>query len=129
MVTTQSSNGASALSARSLVNSKKLTKAARAILSAEILAGECALKPTVKLVAAALGTSVAYVQAAKKLTPNQRQAVRTGLRPLIVPHAAPAMPVPTAPPVSVERLLASIVDKIGVNGVLDLLAVSEKAAA
>jgi hypothetical protein len=66
------------------------------------------------------------------------QAVKQGKRPLVLPRTPAAPPVPaivpttpSAPPVtmSVEKLLTAIVDKIGVNGVLDLLAVSEKLAA
>jgi hypothetical protein len=114
MVTSYPGNGASALSVRSLINSKRLSKAARAVLGAEILAGEYDLQPTDKLVAAAVGCSVAYLQAAKKLTPSQRQDVRKGLRPLIVPR------IPAVPP-SARQRMAALVDELGFMTVESLL--------
>jgi hypothetical protein len=68
------------------------------------------------------------------LSPEERQKVRDGQRPLVLPHTLPTLPVSSFAPVppitmGVEKLLAAIVAKIGTNGVLDLLAASEKVVA
>jgi hypothetical protein len=131
-------SASAALSLRSLINTHKLTKAARAVLGAEIIAGEHDLRPTTKLVANAVGCSVGYLQAAKKLTPAERQAVRRGERPLILPHT-PATPVkplvmppvaPATPPVlpvtaDARHQLDRLVKEIGFDAVLNLLAMTE----
>jgi len=128
-----------ALSLRSLINTHKLTKAARAVLGAEILAGEHDLRPTAKLVANAVGCSVAYVEAAQKLSPAERDKVRRGLRPLVMPHnpAAPLPPVimpapaelPAPSPSQViadaQQRLDRLVKEIGLDAVLNLLATTE----
>jgi hypothetical protein len=133
MVTVHQGNGASALSARSLINSRKLSKAVRAVIGAEILAGEHDLRPTKKLLATAIGCSVAYLQAAQKLSPAERLAVRRGERPLILPRApasppAPSMPstapaTPPGPPVvmNAKERLKRIIDELGADIVFDLL--------
>ena len=58
-----------ALSARSLINNKTLSKTRRALLGSAVLRGEYDLKPTVKDVARMVGCSVAYLQVATKLSP------------------------------------------------------------
>jgi hypothetical protein len=143
MVTVHQGNGASALSARSLINSRKLSKAVRAVIGAEILAGEHDLRPTKKLLATAIGCSVAYLQAAQKLSPAERQAVRRGERPLVLPQVPAGPPQPTIMPVPVElpvpfpsyvianaqHRLNRLVREIGLETVLELLATTEREAA
>jgi len=117
----------------------RVSKAVRACDAADLVDGLSVLQNhTLRLAAAAYGVSLGSVARARRLTPEQRLAVKQGKRPLILPRtpAAPPVPaiVPAMPPVppvtmGVEKLLAAIVDKIGVNGVLDLLAVSERVAA
>jgi hypothetical protein len=96
----------------------KLSKTERALLGADILDGITLLQNlTTTQVAAAVGVSPSYVQAARRLAPLARAAVEHGQRPLVQPRATR-----TADPV--ERL-AEIVAEIGVDQTLDLLAVSE----
>jgi hypothetical protein len=96
----------------------KLSKTERALLGADILDGITLLQNlTTTQVAAAVGVSPSYVQAARRLAPLERAAVEHGQRPLIQPRATR-----TADPV--ERL-AEIIAEIGVDQTLDLLAVSE----
>jgi hypothetical protein len=88
---------------------RKLGKAARAVLAAEIMEGLVTLTDlSVRQIAAVIGVSVAYISAALKLTPAQRDAVRRGLRPLVEPHARPA-------PLTAQARLEQIVGEIGVN--------------
>jgi hypothetical protein len=68
------SNGTSVVSARSLINNRTLSKTRRALLGAAVKAGGFNLRLTNKQIAAAVGCSVAYLQAAQKLTPAERQA-------------------------------------------------------
>jgi hypothetical protein len=98
----------------------KLGKAQRAVLGAEIKEGAVVLTDmSARQIAAVVGVSVGYIAAALKTSPSQREAVRRGLRPLIEPHA----------PASPQERLNKIVDEIGVDGVLSMLAASEKTAA
>jgi len=99
---------------------RKLSKAARALLAAEIKEGAIMLTDmSVRQIAATVGVSVGYVNAALKASPLHREAVRRGLRPLVEPRAK-------AGP---QERLAKIVDEIGVESVLSLLAAEEKTAA
>jgi hypothetical protein len=110
---------------------QKASKAVRAVDAADILDGLMTLENfTVAIVTVALGVSASSVTNARRLTPEQRNEVRKGKRPLVLPTKPLALPAPAVPPVTmeVEQSLAAIVEKIGVNGVLDLLAVSEKVA-
>jgi hypothetical protein len=62
---------------------RKLSKAARAVLGAEILDGNIALlNPTRTMVATAVGVSTTYVDAARRLSPEARQEVVRGMRSL-----------------------------------------------
>lgn len=118
---------------------QRASKAARACNAADVVDGLAILQnPTLRLAAVAHGVSLGSVARARQLTPEQRQAVRQGKRPLVLPRTPAAPPVPTivpttplAPPVTmgVEKLLAAIVEKIGVEGVLNMLAANEKVAA
>jgi hypothetical protein len=67
----------------SIVQKKKLSKAARAVLGAEILDGNVALlNPTRDMVSKAVGVSTAYIDAARRLSPQARQEVVRGYRSL-----------------------------------------------
>src|SRR5262245_53047803 len=88
--------GNRAISGRSLINTKNLSKTERAFLGAKILRGELDLRPTAKLIAQGVGCSVSYLHAAAKLDPEEEQRVLHGIRPLVEPKMksppAPAMP-------------------------------------
>jgi hypothetical protein len=67
----------------SVVQKKKLSKAARAVLGAEILDGNIALlNLTRELVSKAVGVSTGYIDAARRLSPDARQEVARGNRSL-----------------------------------------------
>ena len=124
---------------------RQASKATRACDAADVLDGVAKLQnPTFRLVAAAYGVSLSYVARARRLTPEQRQAVRKGQRPLVLPCAPSAPPVPPAlpvpatapatPPVAPVVMgprdrLDEIVAEIGLSATLDLLAASERVAA
>jgi hypothetical protein len=118
---------------------KRASKSAKACDAADAVDGFAVVQnPTLRLAANAYGVSVGSVARARRLTPEQRQAVRRGERPLILPHAPstpPALPAaPATPPVSPvvmgpRERLGKIIDEIGVNAVLDLLAANERTAA
>jgi hypothetical protein len=95
--------------ARSLLN-KKLPKAARACDAAELLDGLAVLLPTSQLVATVSGISTSSVTRARRPTPEQRDAVRRGERPLSLPRR-----------VNPQKLLSQIVDEIGLDRVQNLL--------
>jgi hypothetical protein len=72
----------------------RATKATRACNAADAIDGVTVLgRPTLKLAAAAFGVSVGYVTSALRLPPDQRQAVRRGERPLILPRAPSSIPL------------------------------------
>jgi len=120
----------------------RASKATKAVDAADVLDGLVVVQnPTLRLTAAAYGVSIGSVARARRLTPEQRQAVRRGERPLILPRAPsapPALPVPptapATPPVSpvvmgARERLDAIVAEIGLSATLDLLAATEKVAA
>jgi hypothetical protein len=78
------------VSARSLVH-RRLSKAERALVGAAILEGDVQLQDLpLRIVSQVVGCSVAYLTAAQRLAPAQRQAVVRGHRPLILPRVVPA---------------------------------------
>jgi hypothetical protein len=98
----------------------KLSKAARACLAADILDGRLSLQGlTIKLVAVAAGVSVGYVNAALRVSPDQRELVRHGRRPLVLPRR----PVASLSP---QKRFADLVKEIGITQALNLLIESEK---
>jgi hypothetical protein len=113
----------------------KTSKAVRAVDGADILDGLAKLENlTLRLVAAGMGVSVGYLVQARRLTPEQRQAVRDGRRPLILPRAPVKPPVvpapvttpatPPSPPViaaDAHRQVEALVDVFGLGVVLDWL--------
>jgi len=110
-----------AVDAHGLQN-RKSSKSVAACDAADLVDGLSTLQnPTIRVAAVARGVSQPYVVAALRLSPAQRDAVRQGMRPLILPR--PRLPVPKPDP---QRKLAEVVAEIGLNGVLDLLAANEK---
>ena len=117
-------------------------KSAKACDAADVVDGLAVLQnPTLRLAAAAYGVSLGSVARARRLTPEQRQAVRQGRRPLVLPRAPAApsvLPVPSATPATPpaplvvmkpRERLAAIVAEIGFDATLTLLANSEQVAA
>ena len=129
--------------AHGLLHLRAASKAVKACDAADAVDGLAILGNfTLKLAAVAYGVSIGSVARARRLTPEQRQAVRQGKRPLVLPRASsapPALPVPSTapatPPVSTpvvmgpRERLAEIIAEIGVSATLDLLAATEKVAA
>jgi hypothetical protein len=94
----------------------RLSKAARAVLGAEILDGNVALSnPTIEMVVRGIGVSAGYIGKARKLSPEARRDVLREKRPLVQAKA------PTAPVPSAERRLNMIVAEIGISATLDML--------
>jgi hypothetical protein len=73
-------------------------------------------------VAFAYEVSVASVGAARRLSPTQRDEVRKGWRPLILPRLASDLPTLPTP----KERFASLVSELGVAGALDELAAIER---
>ena len=116
----------------------RASKGAKACDAADVVDGLAVLQnPTLRLAAAAYGVSLGSVARARRLTPEQRQAVRRGERPLVLPRtpSAPPAPVPAIAPATSPAImdtrakLAEIVNEIGVEATLELLAATEKVAA
>src|SRR5215831_9861756 len=92
---------------------RRLPKQVRAVLGAEILDGHIPLmNPTTGIVVQATGVSSSYIAAARRLSPEQRQDVVRGMRPLVMRKAVP-------PALSVEQRLGAIVAELGgITGVM-----------
>ena len=104
---------------------RKLTKPARALLAADVAAGKVQLGDfSERQLALLLGVSISYIRAARGLSDTQRIAVEHGFRPLV---AAPSRALPR--PASAQQQLAQVVNQIGINATLDLLASTEHVAA
>jgi hypothetical protein len=116
---------------------RKASKAARAVIAADILDGLMVLQnPTVSIVTVALGVSASSVANARRLTPEQRDAVRKGRRPLVLPTKPAPLRLPppavanSAPaPVSAREKLAEVVAEVGVNTTIDMIAELDCSAA
>ena len=66
---------------------RHMSAPARAVLAADIVDGRIILQGlTAKSIAALVGVSVGCVDRALRLTPDQREQVRRGDRPLVVPR-------------------------------------------
>jgi hypothetical protein len=97
----------------------KDSKAACACNAADCSDGQVLLvNPTLKVLATAYNVSVAYITAAKRLSADERDAVRRGERPLIIPRPAPQTASPT-------ELVGALVDEFGVEVVLSCVAEHE----
>src|SRR5215831_15579282 len=80
--------------AHSLPN-RKASKAVKACDGADILDGLMTLQNlTARLVAVAQGVSLSSLFAARRLTPAQRDEVRRGKRPLVLPTKPVLLPLP-----------------------------------
>jgi hypothetical protein len=105
----------------SIVHKKNLSKAARAVLGAEILDGNVVLlNPTTGMVVEAVGVSASYIAAACRLTPEQRREVVHGVRPLVMRRKA------SSALASVKERLSTIVAEVGVTATLNMLAALER---
>ena len=125
------SNGASAspraLSGASLAQLvRRKSAAARALLAAEIIDGKIIVQGlTIKAVATIAGCSVGSVFAALRLTPEQREAVERGQRPLVLPQ-------PPAPSMAIDwtkvddETLTDTVRQVGIERVLEAAAAVER---
>jgi hypothetical protein len=113
---------------------KRASKAAKACDAADAADGRIIVQNlTLKLLAVAYGVSVGYVVHARRLSPEQRSAVRRGQRSLILPRApatpsTPSVPptAPVTPPVppvvmDAKERLKKIIDELGADIVFDLL--------
>jgi len=99
---------------RSLAHKKRLSKAARAILGAEILDGNIPLTNLTRaVVATVVGASTGYIDKARQLSPEARQDVVHEKRPLVLPKPPRVL--------GPQERLAAIVDEIGLDRVLNLL--------
>jgi len=105
----------------------KLAKAVRAVDGADVVDGMARLENlTLRLVAAAMRVSVSYLVAACRLSPEQRQAIRQGRRPLVLPRApVPPSSVPATPPAipvaALDRLVDIVNELGGVTETLNVL--------
>jgi len=118
--------------AHSLPN-RKASKAVRACDGADILDGLASLQNfTAKLVAMAEGVSVSSLAAARRLTPEQRDEVRGGKRPLVLP--AKLVPLPLPPPTvagseqGAEQRLKDAANEMGLIEAFEVLAKIELAS-
>src|SRR5215469_2544643 len=79
--------------AHSLLHLRK-SRAARAVDAADAVDGFIVIQnPTTRLAAHAYGVSVGSVARALRLPPEEREKVRQGKRPLVLPHISPVQPV------------------------------------
>jgi hypothetical protein len=128
--------------AHSLLHQRAI-KAAKACDAADAVDGLVKLQnPTLRIAAVAWGVSVGSVARARRLTPEQRDAVRRGNRPLVLPRdPAPLQPVITPAPAQLPapppeyavanawHRLNDVVAEVGLDTVFELLNAMEKDAA
>jgi hypothetical protein len=105
---------------------RKAPKAVAACDAADMVDALTRLQnPTIRVAAVACGVSQSYVVAALRLSPAQREAVRRGERPLVLP---PLKALPT--PVSVQAKLADVVTEVGgVDATINMLMALDRVAA
>jgi hypothetical protein len=82
---------------------KRLTKSQLAALGVAVMRGEASLRPTLKVVARALGVSTTYIEAAAKLPPEQLRQLSRG--ELTLADVAPA-PEISKPPTTLADVVA-----------------------
>ena len=76
--------------AHGLLHLQRVSKATKACDAADAVDGLAVLQnPTMRLAAAAYGVSIGSVARARRLSPEQREAVRKGRRPLVLPATRP----------------------------------------
>jgi hypothetical protein len=73
---------------------ERLTKSQRAALGVAVMRGEASLRPTLKVVARALGVSTTYIEQAARLSPEQLRQVRRGELTISETKPAPDAPKP-----------------------------------
>src|SRR5262245_29951595 len=104
----------------------RTSKSAKACDAADFVDGLAVLQnPTLRLAAAAYGVSMGSVTRARRLSPDQRQAVRAGQRPLVLPSRAAPVPTiitsPAAPVMCPQEALSWVVSQIGIDRTLNLV--------
>jgi len=99
---------------------RRMSAAERACLGADIIDGRVILQGlTAKAVAALVGVSVGYVDRALRLTPEQREQVRHGDRPLAAPR----------PPCADFEALVDAIRRAGLDRTLKAAVEAERATA
>jgi hypothetical protein len=73
---------------------ERLSKSQRAALGVAVMRGEASLRPTLKVVARALGVSATYIEAAARLSDEQLRQLRRGELTLADLKPAPEAPKP-----------------------------------
>jgi hypothetical protein len=113
----------------------KMSKAARAVLGADILDGGVRLDGlTAPIVAKAVGVSVSSIGKARRLPWAQRDEVRKGMRPLALPKPE-LVPLPLLSPAvagavpSAEQRLMAAAKEMGLTEALEVLVKVELASA
>jgi hypothetical protein len=110
------------------------SKAARACDAADACDGLVILgSPTLHVAAVAYGVGPGTIARARRLPPQERDRVREGKRPIVLPHTPAPIPVtlpatPVTPPVAATALdrLADIVAELGgVTETLNALAMMD----
>ena len=104
----------------------RASQAAKAIDAADLVDGLAVLQNlTLRMAATAYGVSMGSVTRALRLSPDQRQAVRAGQRPLVLPSQAAPVPTiitsPAAPVMSPQEALSWVVSQIGIDRTLNLV--------
>lgn len=104
----------------------RASQAAKAIDAADLVDGLAVLQNlTLQMAATAYGVSMGSVTRALRLSPDQRQAVRAGQRPLVLPSQAAPVPTiitsPAAPVMSPQEALSWVVSQIGIDRTLNLV--------
>jgi hypothetical protein len=110
--------------ARSLLHLQ--SAAARACTAADLVDGHIKVqrqRPTQKTAALICGVSPASVARACRLTPAERAEVKEGTRPLVLPVPKPSpKPVPVPVTMDVQARMFELIDALGVDAVLTLMA-------
>jgi hypothetical protein len=125
-----SNGGRRAISGASLAQiARRMTPVERAVLAADVVDGRILIQGlTAKSVAHLVGTNQSYMFAALRLSPEHRQAVLNGTRPLVPPRARrqPAAAIDWGAVGDDE--LVEAVRQIGVDRALNAAAAAEHAS-
>jgi hypothetical protein len=108
---------------------RRMSAPERAVLAADIIDGRVLLQGlTAKSIATIVGVNQNYLFAALRATPEQRTAIKNGMRPLIQPQPD-VMPAPTTIDWARvdDTVLTDVVRAIGVDRTLDAAAAVEHA--
>ena len=105
---------------------RRMSAPERACLGADIIDGRVILQGlTAKAIAALVGVSVGSVDRALRLTPEQREQVKRGDRPLVLPRAY----APTDAGCMSDDMLVEVVRRVGIDRALHAMVVAEDTAA